>query len=634
MNPITLGVIGVTAAIAALAYNVDKGSQEQNEFNNALKATGDQAGLTEGALYTMGDSVAGSVHKSAEEVRGLELALVRTGKASGDNIGKMVGDAELLATAMGEKPAQALKTIESLTGDVSKKSAELNEQLHFLTEAQWLNIRALEEAGHQDEALSAALDALNSHLKSTTAEVGWLDGAFKSLKDRTDSFVESIRSLGRDQTAEEKLSKLKELLANPGEQAAIVAHGGSVDTGAINQQITALQRVVDIQKTLNGWATKNNNEQKQSIADDQTDGKKNDELSDAITRRTRETAALTVAKKALADATTADARASAQAEVAAKAEDLQNNANTIKRLQKQIDGPKPKGVSQLARDEEDVAAKVAEIDDRSKTNLIQQEIKLWEEKVSTAKAGSARYIAEMKKVDDLQSALKSAEAADDKKYAKADLELNNLKARDDSELAQKQAQYQRDGQLGNVDDQITLLKAQMSAEGILRSQDLAKLQEYYRERAEIIRQGAAAELQGKLTDAMYEKHGAESDKSMSQDQRAMAVEKANQKILDAQQAYDHAAQQASQDADKQTLQSTLETISQQVSAYRSGVNRIADSWRTAFEDMALGTKSWAQVVQSLEAHRVRHGPARHSKYVGRPCGCGAPKDARFQDVGR
>ena len=606
-----LAAAGVMAffggAIAGAAYEMEQGAQDALKLSNALKATGYAAGESSDQIIAMSQRMAAQLNASAAAVRELALQAVRSGKVGGDGLELMTADAAKLAEALGEKPQQAMKTLLALTGDIAKKSAELNEQLHFLTASQWLEIQAMEQNGDKAGALSAALEALKTHLADVNNQATGLDWVFQQLKQHTDAVIESIRGLGRVQGPAEQLAKLQELLNNPGEQAAIVAQGGSVDTGAIKERIASLQRELGVQQELAGWVVKNGQQQQQHIADLQAYGKKNTELDDALAAKKRLTDDLAASRAKLASASSAAAKAEAQLLVTKDTEALGGANRRIDQLNKQIAGPKGPHVDLFSeyRDQwAQQAATLTENDKASKADLLRAEVKFWADKEAVTGQGTAKSKNLRLHEDEArlaaQKQLDAALKAEADKHAKAMDELGRAKAQGQRQVAEDQATFVRDQQTGEIDAEITALKDKMAAEGKYPVESIAKLKAFYADKGAILKAAAQAEYQAKIDAANDDKSDAAGDSSLSDDQRAVRMQKDDNAILIARQALANATLKIDLDTAKSQATVTDEVTARQVKAYRQAATGIADSFRTTLEGLIEHTTTWQQVWLSTQ----------------------------------
>lgn len=341
----TAAVIGTTLAagaligvVAGLEYELHEGAKDADDFTNSMKATGEQAGITEGQFFTSAAGIAEANHKSAASVRELELQIVRTGKVSGDNVALMTQVAEESARAFGDKPQDELKKYAALTGDTTSAVIEINKQTHAFNAEQVRAIELLQISGDEQGAVAMALKIANGQIKDQTENLGWLEKAWRAAGQATDEYIEEIRALGRTMGPGEEISKLQDLLkqgdsANPTE----IAFLGGKD--AIKQRIADLQKVDDAQKRVAVTKAADDAAQQARIDRDHKYAKVQTDLDKAQIDLVASTKDLSAA------------RAKGDVEGAKSAQaDIDGEKRAIAAAQKKIDGPTNRRAETLARE--------------------------------------------------------------------------------------------------------------------------------------------------------------------------------------------------------------------------------------------------------------------------------------------
>lgn len=250
INPLTLTAAGV----AALGYAFYLGSQQADAFNKAVQLSGNYAGVTAGQF----DNLAKTLGESTGDVgkfRDILGALVASGQVASQNLAPFAQAISDISRLSGENADKVTADFLTMSKGVADWAAEHNRQYHFITEAEYEHIRALEQAGHAEEAMEVVARRLHDYLgRDATQNIGFLQQSYLGWKQVIDGTVQSLLSLGRAQTASDKLAKsIKEV--GELEQRRDFFAGLGRDTGQIDAEIAARRAKLN---TLN-----------QSILDDQ-----------------------------------------------------------------------------------------------------------------------------------------------------------------------------------------------------------------------------------------------------------------------------------------------------------------------------------------------------------------------------
>ena len=359
-----LAITSVGAATALLALEMHKGAEENVKFTNAVLATGNAAGITASQFYGTAQTVAKATETSTSAVQALELQIVRSGKVGAESFGVLTTSSIRLAEALGQKPEEALSRLIGLTDDTARGSAELNKQLHFLTETEWLQIRALQEAGDKSGAFNLALEAVDRHLQDSTKNMGSFERVIRSVSGAWDGFTAKLKDAGRTQTAAEQIAQIQSALNRPqnrGSDKILVVEDGGAER--LISRADALRRVSDLQRTINRQQQQANAEARKGAEEqgkidrDIVYGKGQDDLTkvnEAIAATTRD---LANARTALASATKGSTAADeAQAKVTHYQNLLKEETNKKSQVEKQLNPAAPGAgrAASLAREAESV----------------------------------------------------------------------------------------------------------------------------------------------------------------------------------------------------------------------------------------------------------------------------------------
>lgn len=208
---------GGIASIGALIAAYNQGAQEADAFNRAVVMTGNAAGVNAGQLAEMARSIDGVVGTQAQASEAL-AALVSTGRVAGASL-EQVGTAVVnMARNMGMSIADAAKQFAELGKDPLTASERLNESYRYLTLATYNQIAALIEQGREADAAAAAqqafADAMNSRSGQLEQNLGYIERAWRGIKDAAKEAWDSMLGIGRQDTPEAALRRAQADLAD------------------------------------------------------------------------------------------------------------------------------------------------------------------------------------------------------------------------------------------------------------------------------------------------------------------------------------------------------------------------------------------------------------------------------------
>jgi lambda family phage tail tape measure protein len=178
LGPVGLGLTGVAAAGALLAYSNAKATDHINEMTRAFELTGNRAGMTGDSVDMLAKRISEAYNVSSGEAKKLAMDLAATGEYGNKAVTTLslaIADfAEKTGTSTDKAEAYLLK----LFDDPVKGAEELNSKYHFLTDAQIEYIKALEDRGQKEEAEIVLAEALmgkmdQSVIKLNAMEAGW-----------------------------------------------------------------------------------------------------------------------------------------------------------------------------------------------------------------------------------------------------------------------------------------------------------------------------------------------------------------------------------------------------------------------------------------------------------------------------
>jgi len=196
-----IGLLTVfAAAIGTVAVAAVKGSNELDNLKNQLALTSDYAGATAGSIEVLAHSLAGgSITGGAmSEALSKIAASGRVAQPGLTELGKVIQKVADMTGESADKVGSVLS--KAFEGNIHVIQ-DLNNQYHFLTAAQFAHIDALIRQGKYQEAGTETMKAFNLVIQDQKKEVGLLGGLWDSLTQRMSKFWDTLKNLGKDDTA-------------------------------------------------------------------------------------------------------------------------------------------------------------------------------------------------------------------------------------------------------------------------------------------------------------------------------------------------------------------------------------------------------------------------------------------------
>lgn len=176
MNPLIL-LPAIFGAVALAAY---KAEERMSQFAIAGIKSGGLAG-TGAALEELSQQLNDLDNINLANADQAVQKLASGGLILGDNFDVAAEAAARWATVTGSKVDDVVNKFESIARDPLNALTKLNEAEHFLTEAQYERVRALEEEGKQQEAARLAVEIYAETVNSRAGEVAESLGNIQKL---------------------------------------------------------------------------------------------------------------------------------------------------------------------------------------------------------------------------------------------------------------------------------------------------------------------------------------------------------------------------------------------------------------------------------------------------------------------
>ncbi|EGR2141072.1 phage tail tape measure protein [Vibrio cholerae] len=209
INPFSLAA--ASAGALTLAYY--QGSEEADRYRDAIILTGNASGVTADKLADMAkrlDDISGTQRNAAKAI----AEIASTGKIAADEIGMVAQAAVMMESATGKAVSETVAEFVKLAEEPSKAIAELNKNQNFLTQAVYEQITALEKQGKTQEAVTLAVktysETLNQRTSEITENLGYIESAWRSLKNGAAEAWDAMLSVGRSETEYDALAELNE----------------------------------------------------------------------------------------------------------------------------------------------------------------------------------------------------------------------------------------------------------------------------------------------------------------------------------------------------------------------------------------------------------------------------------------
>ena len=213
ITPTAVALTGLAAAAALVTLGYKQGSDEFDAYVRGLAMTRNAAGTTIGQLNEMAKAVSRSGGTQGLAAEALAMAAA-SGRVSAENL-QLVGAAAVqVQRTLGIAVEETVGNFVELGRSPVAASEKLNEQTRFLTSALYEQIRALEKQGRTAEAGALAqrayAEGIRPGLEEVERRLGYIDRAWRAVGDATKWALDQARNVGRPETPEEELAKLRE----------------------------------------------------------------------------------------------------------------------------------------------------------------------------------------------------------------------------------------------------------------------------------------------------------------------------------------------------------------------------------------------------------------------------------------
>lgn len=209
LNPVTVGVAGLAAAVGAVAYSFYTGQSILSDYNKSLVMTGDRAGQTANNLLFMNESMekaGGSFSSGTAAIS----ALVKAGANLGKNYQGVASSIATLSKVTSTSVDDLAAVFGKITNDPESGLRAMAEQYGHVSAAQLDYVSALQDAGKYTDALNYANGVAAAGFKDMAANVqenmGYLETAAKSVGNAFSWMWNQLLDLGRQESLQQQLA--------------------------------------------------------------------------------------------------------------------------------------------------------------------------------------------------------------------------------------------------------------------------------------------------------------------------------------------------------------------------------------------------------------------------------------------
>lgn len=235
-------------ALATVAFQAVQGALESDRLRKSLALTGNTIGTTLGQLDEVAQRVAREQNASIGGVRDTVEAVVATGRFLGPTLESAVRATTVVSKLSGQAADETIKQFASLTDGVTAGAIKLNQSYNFLTARQVEYIRSLEAQGRSQEAIRFTLDELSQTIEQRSVPaIGLLERGWNGVKSVLSGVLDTLKAIGRDETAEERIAKLEKRL-----KTLQFGQRRFGDTPLRSQEIADVQAQLDAELALRG----------------------------------------------------------------------------------------------------------------------------------------------------------------------------------------------------------------------------------------------------------------------------------------------------------------------------------------------------------------------------------------------
>ena len=196
-------------AVAALVAGYIGGTQQSAAFRDAILASGNAAGVTEGQFNSLIRRVTDAGNVSVGAGRDIALALVNSGTVGAKALESTAEAVANVSRVTGKTATEVADDFARMSGGVVKWAAEHNKAWNFIDSAQMRYIIQLEKQGKAEEAMIEVNKALNKQFAATRQQLGYLETSWKGVGNFASWAWDKMMGLGRNDTLQDQIKDIE-----------------------------------------------------------------------------------------------------------------------------------------------------------------------------------------------------------------------------------------------------------------------------------------------------------------------------------------------------------------------------------------------------------------------------------------
>lgn len=212
-NPIAAALVAITVASVGAAVAFVQGQRDSDRLAEALRNTGNAAGLTEARFNGLVRAAADANGVGMGAARAAAQAAVASGEFGAASISSAIQAITAYSRATGKSAEEAAGHFKGITRNAAQWAEEQNRSLHFLTLGTYNHIKSLQDQGRAQEAAAVAMQAMTRHLAEQPQHLGWIERAARSAGNAMSNFWDSAKGIGRAETVGDQLDTIGDKLA-------------------------------------------------------------------------------------------------------------------------------------------------------------------------------------------------------------------------------------------------------------------------------------------------------------------------------------------------------------------------------------------------------------------------------------
>lgn len=245
VTPVTV----LTAGIAGFAAMAAKGYSDTLDLRDGIFLTGNFAGMTADRFDESTRRIQAATGASIGSTREMAMALLEGGKVGAAAFDGAAEAAVRMRQVTGKSTEEVAQMIAAMAGDAAGALGKLNEQWHFVSQAQIEAVKETQRAEGSQAGLAKVLDLVNGRLAQHAENLGIVERAWRAVKEATSGVADAMASIGRAQTLTERLGGLRADLAQmqAGMRGMSESWDGAALTGARRQEAALLRQIRDLE---------------------------------------------------------------------------------------------------------------------------------------------------------------------------------------------------------------------------------------------------------------------------------------------------------------------------------------------------------------------------------------------------